>query len=104
MRDAFEGAGIWADPPRPPPLGDGGAWEVSRCWHAWGHRVLWMGSNLFGVCCAMRRPLAHGRYFDEHDITDVPLFVSGTLVDQSGRTLSGQTTEVRQGPPLHSRG
>ncbi|CAN0586699.1 unnamed protein product, partial [Ectocarpus sp. 12 AP-2014] len=24
---------------------------------------------------------------------DVPLFVSGTLVDQSGRTLSGQTTE-----------
>lgn len=35
------------------------------------------------------------RYFDEHGLTDVPLFVSGTLVDQSGRTLSGQTTEVR---------
>lgn len=34
------------------------------------------------------------RYFDEEELTDIPLFVSGTLVDQSGRTLSGQTTEV----------
>ncbi|CAN0467814.1 unnamed protein product, partial [Hapterophycus canaliculatus] len=33
------------------------------------------------------------RYFDENGLTDIPLFVSGTLVDQSGRTLSGQTTE-----------
>ena len=24
---------------------------------------------------------------------DIPLIISGTLVDQSGRTLSGQTTE-----------
>lgn len=53
------------------------------------------GSNGFGVCCATHPTLAD-RYFDEQGLTDVPLVVSGTLVDQSGRTLSGQTTEVRQ--------
>jgi 5-methyltetrahydrofolate--homocysteine methyltransferase len=26
-------------------------------------------------------------------VQDIPLMISGTLVDQSGRTLSGQTTE-----------
>jgi hypothetical protein len=26
-------------------------------------------------------------------LDDIPLFISGTLVDASGRTLSGQTTE-----------
>jgi 5-methyltetrahydrofolate--homocysteine methyltransferase len=32
--------------------------------------------------------------FLEHAKVDVPVFVSGTLVDLSGRTLSGQTTEA----------
>ncbi|KAJ3207529.1 hypothetical protein HDU67_007426 [Dinochytrium kinnereticum] len=31
--------------------------------------------------------------FDEHGYDKVPIFVSGTIVDQSGRTLSGQTGE-----------
>lgn len=44
------------------------------------------------IACAVR--YAPFRYFDEQGLTDIPLFVSGTLVDQSGRTLSGQTTEV----------
>lgn len=54
----------------------------------------------FGVSSRALRhslPLANvppDRYFDENGLTDIPLFVSGTLVDQSGRTLSGQTTEV----------
>lgn len=30
----------------------------------------------------------------EKDYTPVPVFISGTIVDQSGRTLSGQTTEA----------
>ena len=36
---------------------------------------------------------------------DIPLFISGTLVDQSGRTLSGQTGEgvyasIRHAKPM----
>ncbi|MFT7650380.1 MAG: 5-methyltetrahydrofolate--homocysteine methyltransferase [Candidatus Poriferisodalaceae bacterium] len=43
-------------------------------------------------------------YRDEHDI-DIPLMISGTITDLSGRTLSGQTTEafwnsVRHAKPL----
>jgi 5-methyltetrahydrofolate--homocysteine methyltransferase len=43
--------------------------------------------------------------FLEHAGVDIPLFVSGTLVDQSGRTLSGQTGEgfyasVRHAKPM----
>ena len=41
----------------------------------------------------------------EHAGVDVPLFISGTPVDQSGRTLSGQTSEafyvsIRHGKPM----
>ena len=41
----------------------------------------------------------------EHSGADIPLFISGTLVDQSGRTLSGQTGEafyysIRHGKPM----
>ena len=32
--------------------------------------------------------------FESKDYEAVPVFVSGTIVDQSGRTLSGQTTEA----------
>ncbi|KAJ3117833.1 hypothetical protein HDU96_005420 [Phlyctochytrium bullatum] len=43
--------------------------------------------------------------FDEHGYDRVPIFVSGTIVDQSGRTLSGQTGEgfissVRHADPV----
>lgn len=55
-------------------------------------------AKLLPAVCRLLPPLStrtrYCRYFDEQGITDVPLFVSGTLVDQSGRTLSGQTTEV----------
>ena len=36
---------------------------------------------------------AIGEYLEFSGL-DVPMFVSGTLVDQSGRTLSGQTGEA----------
>ncbi|RHZ77386.1 hypothetical protein Glove_180g22 [Diversispora epigaea] len=32
--------------------------------------------------------------FEEHGYKKVPIFISGTIVDQSGRTLSGQTGEA----------
>ncbi len=43
-------------------------------------------------------------YFDEHDLR-LPLIISGTITDASGRTLSGQTTEafwnsIRHAKPL----
>ncbi|CAM9441759.1 unnamed protein product [Ectocarpus sp. 6 AP-2014] len=49
--------------------------------------------TIFDTLNAKAGVFAVREYFDEQGITDVPLFVSGTLVDQSGRTLSGQTTE-----------
>ena len=33
-------------------------------------------------------------FFDEHPEHDLPVMISGTVVDLSGRTLSGQTTEA----------
>jgi len=32
--------------------------------------------------------------FDHGSYAEVPVFVSGTIVDKSGRTLSGQTAEA----------
>lgn len=32
--------------------------------------------------------------FDSEGYHEVPLFISGTIVDRSGRTLSGQTSEA----------
>ncbi|KAK7248513.1 betaine-homocysteine S-methyltransferase [Aureococcus anophagefferens] len=41
--------------------------------------------------------------FLEHTGIDIPLFISGTLVDQSGRTLSGQTGEAFYVSIRHAR-
>lgn len=41
--------------------------------------------------------------FLEHAQVDIPVFVSGTLVDLSGRTLSGQTTEAFYASIRHSK-
>ncbi len=37
--------------------------------------------------------IAVQKYLDEKGI-EIPLMISGTIVDQSGRTLSGQTVEA----------
>ena len=41
------------------------------------------------------------QYFDEHDIT-LPIMISGTITDASGRTLTGQTTEAFWNSVRHS--
>jgi 5-methyltetrahydrofolate--homocysteine methyltransferase len=41
--------------------------------------------------------------FLEHSGLDIPVFVSGTLVDQSGRTLSGQTGEAFYASIRHAK-
>lgn len=41
-------------------------------------------------------------YFDQHDIR-LPVMISGTITDASGRTLSGQTTEAFWNSVRHAR-
>eukprot|EP00613_Pedinella_sp_CCMP2098_P066441 CAMPEP_0171984892 /NCGR_PEP_ID=MMETSP0993-20121228/274057_1 /TAXON_ID=483369 /ORGANISM="non described non described, Strain CCMP2098" /LENGTH=1618 /DNA_ID=CAMNT_0012637731 /DNA_START=56 /DNA_END=4913 /DNA_ORIENTATION=- len=52
-----------------------------------------MVETIFDTLNAKAAVFAVGEYL-EHTGVDVPLFISGTLVDQSGRTLSGQTGEA----------
>jgi len=63
-----------------------------------------MIETIFDTLNAKAAVFAVGEYL-EHTGIDVPLFISGTLVDQSGRTLSGQTGEafyasIRHGKPM----
>uniref|UniRef100_A0A7S2XWE9 Methionine synthase n=1 Tax=Fibrocapsa japonica TaxID=94617 RepID=A0A7S2XWE9_9STRA len=53
-----------------------------------------MVETIFDTLNAKAAVFACNRFLEEHGLEDMPLFVSGTLVDQSGRTLSGQTTEA----------
>jgi 5-methyltetrahydrofolate--homocysteine methyltransferase len=60
--------------------------------------------TVFDTLNAKAALFAIDRYFDEHGI-HLPIIVSGTITDASGRTLSGQTTEafwnsVRHAKPL----
>ncbi len=52
-----------------------------------------MVETIFDTLNAKAAIFATRKYLDETEQFDIPLFVSGTLVDMSGRTLSGQTTE-----------
>jgi len=49
--------------------------------------------TIFDTLNAKAAVWAVKKLFEERNL-DMPLFISGTLVDQSGRTLSGQTTEA----------
>uniref|UniRef100_A0A7S1UDH7 Methionine synthase n=1 Tax=Phaeomonas parva TaxID=124430 RepID=A0A7S1UDH7_9STRA len=53
-----------------------------------------MVETIFDTLNAKAALFAIDNYLDEIYPRDVPVFVSGTLVDQSGRTLSGQTNEA----------
>ena len=58
--------------------------------------------TIFDTLNAKAAVFAIGEYL-EHTGLDIPLIVSGTLVDQSGRTLSGQTGEAFYASIRHSR-
>ena len=49
--------------------------------------------TIFDTLNAKAAVFAIKQYFDEHDI-ELPIMISGTITDQSGRTLSGQVTEA----------
>jgi len=56
-----------------------------------------MVETIFDTLNAKAALYAIGKYLDYTGL-DIPLFVSATLVDQSGRTLSGQTGEACMRP------
>jgi len=58
--------------------------------------------TIFDTLNAKAALFAIGEYL-EHALVDIPVFVSGTLVDMSGRTLSGQTTEAFYASIRHAK-
>merc|ERR1719223_2503254 len=58
--------------------------------------------TIFDTLNAKAALFAIGEYL-EHACCDIPVFVSGTLVDLSGRTLSGQTTEAFYASIRHAK-
>jgi 5-methyltetrahydrofolate--homocysteine methyltransferase len=53
-----------------------------------------MVETIFDTLNAKAALFAIEQYFDAHDSTRLPVMISGTITDASGRTLSGQTTEA----------
>jgi len=61
-----------------------------------------MVETIFDTLNAKAALYAVGEYLDFSGL-DIPVFVSGTLVDQSGRTLSGQTGEAFYASIRHAK-
>mmetsp|Transcript_172 Transcript_172/g.211 ORF Transcript_172/g.211 Transcript_172/m.211 type:complete len:80 (+) Transcript_172:305-544(+) len=61
-----------------------------------------MVEMIFDTSKAKAALYAIGEYLEFIGL-DIPVFVSGTLVDQSGRTLSGQTGEAFYASIRHSK-
>ncbi|PHV10370.1 methionine synthase [Chitinimonas sp. BJB300] len=60
-----------------------------------GGADLLLVETIFDTLNAKAAVFAIHKYFDDHpDIERLPVMVSGTITDQSGRTLTGQTTEA----------
>lgn len=50
--------------------------------------------TIFDTLNAKAAVYAYLEFFEENNLTKLPLFISGTLIDKAGRTLSGQTVEA----------
>jgi 5-methyltetrahydrofolate--homocysteine methyltransferase len=61
-----------------------------------------MVETIFDTLNAKAALFAIERHFDQHN-TRVPIMISGTITDASGRTLSGQTTEAFYNSLAHAR-
>lgn len=61
--------------------------------------------TIFDTLNAKAALFAIDQYFEDHhpELKRLPVFISGTIVDMSGRTLSGQTTEAFWTSVGHSR-
>jgi 5-methyltetrahydrofolate--homocysteine methyltransferase len=58
--------------------------------------------TIFDTLNAKAAIFAIDQYFDEHQVR-VPIMISGTITDASGRTLSGQTTEAFWNSLAHAK-
>ncbi len=58
--------------------------------------------TIFDTLNAKAAVFAINRYFDQHNI-ELPVMISGTITDASGRTLSGQTTEAFYNSLKHAK-
>ena len=61
-----------------------------------------MVETIFDTLNAKAALFAIERYFERHQVR-VPIMISGTITDASGRTLSGQTTEAFYNSLSHAR-
>lgn len=50
--------------------------------------------TIFDTLNARAAVYAYKEFFEETELEPLPLFVSGTIIDAAGRTLSGQNTEA----------
>jgi len=67
-----------------------------------GGADLLLAETIFDTLNAKAALYAVWQHFDEHGI-EVPIMISGTITDASGRTLSGQTTEAFWYSVRHAR-
>jgi 5-methyltetrahydrofolate--homocysteine methyltransferase len=67
-----------------------------------GGADLLMVETIFDTLNAKAALFAIEQYFDRHNVR-VPIMISGTITDASGRTLSGQTTEAFWNSLSHSK-
>ncbi len=61
-----------------------------------------MVETIFDTLNAKAAIYAIEKYFDDHNIR-LPVMISGTITDQSGRTLTGQTTEAFYNSLRHAK-
>jgi 5-methyltetrahydrofolate--homocysteine methyltransferase len=66
-----------------------------------GGSDLLLVETIFDTLNAKAALFAIHQYFDEHEIS-LPIMISGTITDASGRTLTGQTTEAFWNSVRHS--
>jgi 5-methyltetrahydrofolate--homocysteine methyltransferase len=50
--------------------------------------------TVFDTLNAKAGIVAYIKFFEESGLKKLPLFISGTIIDAAGRTLSGQDTEA----------
>ncbi len=67
-----------------------------------GGADLLMVETIFDTLNAKAALFAIDQYFEDHDVR-LPIMISGTITDASGRTLTGQTTEAFWNSVSHSK-
>ncbi len=55
---------------------------------------IFLVETIFDTLNAKAALFAINQLLDEYNLSDFPIWISGTITDKSGRTLSGQTTEA----------